>query len=191
MPKRLALFASGNGSNALNVIQYFEGNPQIEVALVAGENPGAGIWKKLAAYPQIPVLHLEKQHYKDGEWLAAALQAREIDYILLAGYLKLIPSALISHFPQRILNLHPSLLPKYGGKGMYGHHVHEAVLAAGETQSGITVHLVNEEFDKGEIIFQASFEIPPNCTVSELQQRINALELQNLPRVVEQFVLKD
>ncbi len=187
--KRLAIFASGTGSNAMNLIRHFENDADFEVAFVLSNKENAPIVQS-ASEAGIKVLCYSNEEVSDGQLLTRLCQETQIDWIILAGYLRLIPRELIQAYPNRIINLHPSLLPKYGGKGMYGAKVHEAVLANGETETGITIHFVNEVFDDGEII--AQFKCPVNAdeSVESLQQKIHGLEHENLPSVVKETILK-
>jgi phosphoribosylglycinamide formyltransferase 1 len=152
----LAIFSSGTGSNAARIIEHFRGHPTIRVGLIVCNNPGAGVLT-IASAAGIPVLLIEKDQFFRGSAYVPELQARGIDVIVLAGFLWKIPGKLVAAFSHRIVNLHPALLPKYGGKGMYGHFVHEAVIAAGDKESGITVHFVDELYDHGQVIFQATW----------------------------------
>lgn len=187
---KIALFASGAGTNAAKIIAHLKNHPKIAVALVVCNKPGAGVIQ-IAAHNQVPVLMIEKERFFRGNAYVDEIKHRGgIDFIVLAGFLWKVPHALIEAFPDRIINIHPALLPKYGGKGMYGMHVHEAVIAAGEKESGITIHYVNEHFDEGEHIFQARCEITANDTPETLAQKIHALEHQYFPEVVEQVVLR-
>ncbi|SDW75877.1 formyltetrahydrofolate-dependent phosphoribosylglycinamide formyltransferase [Hydrobacter penzbergensis] len=186
-PIRIAIFASGTGSNAEKIIEHFTGHPRIKVALVVCNKPDAGALN-IAAHHQVPVLLIEKEPFFRGDAYVAALKQQEIGFIVLAGFLWKIPAALIQAYPNRIINIHPALLPKYGGKGMYGRHVHEAVIAAGEKESGITIHYVNEHFDEGAPIFQAACVVEPGDTPESLAQKVHVLEHLHFPRVVEEVV---
>ena len=154
---KIAILASGAGSNAANIIQHFK-NTSVQVSLVACNKAGAGVFQ-IAKENSIDSIVLTKENFKSSDQFVQELQQREIDVVILAGFLWLVPSNLVKAFADRIINIHPALLPKFGGKGMYGHFVHEAVHEAKEIESGITVHLVNEEFDKGEILFQAKANV--------------------------------
>ena len=180
----IAIFASGSGSNAVKIITHCHTHHIAQVALLCTDNPKAAIIEK-AKELNVEVAILPKPLYQDGIYLATFLQSKGIKLIVLAGYLKFIPIALIAAYPQRILNIHPSLLPKFGGKGMYGLNVHKAVITAGENESGITIHYVNEEYDKGEILLQEKINIRPEWTAEELQQAVLAIEHQYYPLVVE------
>ena len=186
--QRLAIFASGTGSNALNIINYFDGHERIDICFVLSNKEDAPIVNS-ARKLNIPVKVYSNDQVSNGDYLTQVCQSEKIDWIVLAGYLRLIPTAFIKAYPSRIINLHPSLLPKYGGKGMFGDHVHRSVLANKELESGITIHFVNNKFDEGEIISQFRFAIEPTDELSQIQNKIRALEQEHLPRVVENTVL--
>lgn len=189
-PVKIALFASGAGSNAEKIIAHLRNHASIEVSLVVCNKPGAGVIQ-IATNNNIPVLLIEKEKFFRGNAYVDEIKHRSgINFIVLAGFLWKVPLALIEAYPNRIINIHPALLPKYGGKGMYGMHVHEAVIAAGEKESGITIHYVNERFDEGEHIFQTSCSITPEDSPETLAQKIHALEHRYFPQIVEQVVLK-
>ncbi len=173
--QKIAIFASGSGTNALQIIAHFQDSLKAQVVLIATDNAQAGILEKVTEMP-LETHIFSKEETKNGAFLAAFLQEKEIDLIVLAGYLKLIPVELIQAFPQKIINIHPSLLPKFGGKGMYGMNVHRAVIAAKEAKSGITIHLVDEIYDNGEVLFQAEVAIPADYTAEMLQQAVLKLE---------------
>jgi phosphoribosylglycinamide formyltransferase-1 len=183
----IAILASGAGSNAANIIQYFK-NTSVKVKLIACNNPDAGIFQ-IAKDNQIDSMLLTKENFKTSDQFVHQLQQIEIDLVILAGFLWLVPTNLVKAFEDRIINIHPALLPKFGGKGMYGHFVHEAVHEAKEIESGITIHLVNEEFDKGEILFQAKANVE-NCSASEIEQKVRALEIEHFPKAIENFISK-
>jgi phosphoribosylglycinamide formyltransferase 1 len=184
----LAIFASGAGSNAQRIIQHFSSSTQIKCALVVCNKPGAGVID-IAARAGIPVLMIEKEPFFRGDAYTAALSAQGIDFIALAGFLWKLPSRLVAAYPGKIINIHPALLPKYGGKGMYGNFVHEAVIAAGEKESGITIHYVDELYDHGNIIFQASCPVAAGDTPASLAKKIHALEHAHYPAVIEKTLL--
>ncbi|HYH16791.1 MAG TPA: phosphoribosylglycinamide formyltransferase, partial [Flavisolibacter sp.] len=184
---RIAIFASGAGSNAHKIIQHFKDHPVIEVALIVCNKPGAGVLA-IAQKEGISTLLIERETFFRGDGYVPALQAARIQFIVLAGFLWKIPQALITAFPKRIINIHPALLPKYGGKGMYGGFVHAAVLTAGEKESGITIHYVDEHYDNGDIIFQATCPVQANDTPETLASRIHQLEHQHFPLVVEKVI---
>ena len=184
---QLAIFASGAGTNAQQIIQHFRLHPHIKTALIVCNRAGAGVGA-IAATENIPVLILEKEKFLNGDAYTDELQARGINFIVLAGFLWKIPSKLVAAFPNKIINIHPALLPKYGGKGMYGHFVHEAVIASGDKESGITIHYVDDWYDHGNIIFQETCAIDENESPASLAQKIHALEHKNYPAVIEKTV---
>ncbi len=184
---RIAIFASGKGSNAQNIIDYFRHNRFIKVSLVVSNKPEAGVLD-IAKKEKIPRLVIEKEKFFRGDAYVKELQEKKIDVIVLAGFLWKFPVQLIRAFPERIINIHPALLPKYGGKGMYGAHVHQAVIDARETQSGITIHYVDELYDHGQIIFQATCPVEPTDSASTLASKIQSLEHVHFPRVIEQWI---
>ncbi len=185
----IAIFASGTGSNAENLIRFFKNHPQIAVKLVVSNKSDAAVIQK-AQNLGVETVFLPNTAFVDGQELINLLRQHEIEWIVLAGFLRKISPELIAHFPNHIINIHPSLLPKYGGKGMYGMHVHEAVIAAKESTSGITIHLVNEEFDKGAILAQYTTNLSNSDTPATLAQKIHALEHQFFPIIVEQTIQK-
>jgi phosphoribosylglycinamide formyltransferase-1 len=182
----LALFASGSGSNAEQIVEYFRAHPTISVELILCNNPEAGVIAR-AERLGVPLRLFDRAQFRSGEVLQW-LQEAGIEYLVLAGFLWLVPPAYVAAYPDRILNLHPALLPKFGGKGMYGQHVHEAVVAAGETESGITIHLVNEHYDDGAIVFQAAFPVEPTDTPADVARKGQALEHAHFPRVIEAWI---
>lgn len=184
----VAIFASGEGSNAENLFRYFANDPRLRFKLVMTNQAEAGIVKKAEQYKKNLHLLSRESLEKYGERLVEFLKVEQIDLIVLAGFLLKIPPVFIKAFPNRIINVHPSLLPKYGGKGMYGKRVHEAVLANHESQTGATVHLVNEVYDQGKILLQASCAVKPNDTAEDLSARVRALEFDLLPRAIEMFL---
>jgi phosphoribosylglycinamide formyltransferase-1 len=184
---RIAILASGSGTNAQKLMDHFRAHETAEVALVACDKPKAGVVQR-AWNHGTPCYLFSGAELADGT-LQRELGNFHIDLLVLAGFLRLLPSELVRAWPDRILNIHPSLLPKYGGKGMYGARVHQAVLAAGEKESGITIHLVNERYDEGRALFQAKCPVRPEDDVDTLAARIHELEHANYPRVVEEFVL--
>ncbi|MCB0735459.1 MAG: phosphoribosylglycinamide formyltransferase [Bacteroidetes bacterium] len=183
---RLILFASGSGTNAENIIRYFEHHPWIEVCGVYCNKADAGVIQRVEPY-SVPTRVFKPSELRDGVVLQE-LADQEIDYIVLAGFLLLIPTEFVRAFPDRIINIHPALLPKYGGKGMYGMHVHEAVVAAGETESGITIHLVNEHYDEGESLFKAHVPLEKTDTPQDVAGRIHELEYRFFPKVIERYI---
>jgi formyltetrahydrofolate-dependent phosphoribosylglycinamide formyltransferase len=184
----IAIFASGAGSNAGKIIEHFKHHSSIIVSLVVCNKPGAGVLS-IAEANGIPYVIIEKEQFFRGDAYLPVLAEHHIDFIVLAGFLWKIPAALIAAYPKKMINIHPALLPKYGGKGMYGMKVHESVLAAGEKESGITIHYVNEHFDEGEPIFQASCGIESHDTSETLAQKIHALEHAHFPSVIEKLIV--
>lgn len=187
--RRLAVFASGTGSNARRLVNHFAASPLASVVLIVCNKPGAGVLQ-IAAEHGIPTLLLEKERFFRGDGYVAELQAQQIDFVVLAGFLWKVPGTLITAYPHRIVNIHPALLPNYGGKGMYGEYVHKAVLAAGDPQSGITIHEVDEQYDHGAHLFQATCPVLPGDTPASLAERIHELEHRYYPAVVEDWVRK-
>ena len=186
----IALFASGAGSNAQKIIEYFKGHNQIKVALVVCNKPGAGVIS-IAEQADIPVLLVEKEKFFRSNAYTDELKEQDIRFIVLAGFLWKIPDTLIKTFPGKIINIHPALLPNYGGKGMYGSRVHEAVIANKEKESGITVHYVDDLYDHGKIIFQVTCPVKENDTAGSLAQRIHQLEHEHYPEVIEKILKSD
>lgn len=184
---RVAILASGEGSNAEAIVRHFLGHPTIEVALMVCNRKTAGVYARMAKYgiPYYTIGKAEWQPGSEGKQVLDLMCREEVSLIVLAGFLAYIPETIVSAYEGRIINIHPSLLPKYGGKGMWGHHVHEAVIAARETVSGITIHHVTEKLDDGGIIFQAQCEVRPDDTPDTLAARIHQLEHEHYPRIVE------
>ena len=184
--KKVAIFASGSGSNAENLVNYFNGHPLIEVSLVISDRKNAFVHERMKRL-HVPCLYMPAADFQNGSVLRV-LKEYSIDYVILAGFLKLVPADLISAFPNRIVNIHPALLPLFGGKGMFGMHVHEAVVASGASQSGITIHFVNENYDEGEVI--ARFETPvlPTDTPADVAAKIHELEMKWFPVVIERLI---
>lgn len=183
----IAIFASGAGSNAAKIIERLQDHPIAKVALIVCNKPGAGVIS-IAENAGIPVLLIEKERFFRGDAYLPALKDLHIQWIVLAGFLWKIPASLVAAFPDHIINIHPALLPKYGGKGMYGQHVHTAVIAAGEKESGITIHYVNEHFDDGPPIFQAKCPVTPDDSPDSLAEKIHQLEHRYFPEIVEKLV---
>lgn len=182
--KRLAIFASGSGSNTEKIAEYFANRPDIEISLILSNNPQAGVIARARQF-QIPVVLFDRKTFYETHRIIEILQNEHIDLVVLAGFMMLIPEAMVQAFPNKIVNIHPALLPKYGGKGMYGHFVHEAVVAAKESESGITIHFVNERYDEGDIIFQAPCPVSPNDSPEDVARKVQVLEHQHYPEVVE------
>ncbi|HUQ65254.1 MAG TPA: phosphoribosylglycinamide formyltransferase [Flavitalea sp.] len=184
---RIAIFASGAGSNAARIIEYFRNSEKTVVALIVSNNPSAGVLN-IAAKQNIPSLLIEKEQYFRGDAYVPYLKSKNIDFIVLAGFLWKIPSAVLLAYPNSIINLHPALLPSYGGKGMYGMNVHAAVLQSGDRESGITIHYVDEHYDNGDIIFQHKCPVLPSDTPETLAEKIHKLEHQHFPKVIDQVL---
>lgn len=187
--KSLVIFASGTGSNALNLVNFFATHPAVEVAFVLSNKSSAPVVEK-AENLGIPVKVINNELAADAAEMLRICSPNEIDFIVLAGYLRKVPEAFVAAFPNKIINVHPSILPNYGGPGMYGKHVHEAVVKAKEAQSGITIHFVNEEYDQGAYIAQLYCSLEKDETPSTLASKIQQLEHHYFPIVVEQTVLK-
>jgi formyltetrahydrofolate-dependent phosphoribosylglycinamide formyltransferase len=183
----IAIFASGSGSNAQQIINYFSSSASIKIALVVCNNEKAGVLQ-IATKADIPYLLIEKELFFNGDCYLPKLQKQHINFIVLAGFLWKLPEALIKVYPKRIINIHPALLPKYGGAGMYGHRVHEAVVSNKEKESGITIHYVDELYDHGEIIFQATCKVDENDTAETLAKKVLELEHANYSTIIEGVV---
>ena len=187
--KKIAIFASGSGSNAENFIQFFAQKPQFCVKSVFCNVPDAYVLERAKKY-RIPSFVFNREEFRNPDKVFRQLQEQEIDFIVLAGFLWLMPSFITAAWPNKIVNIHPALLPAYGGKGMYGHHVHEAVIAAGEKESGITIHYVNDHYDQGAIIFQAKCPVLPTDTPDDLAARVHELEYRYFPQIIAETILK-
>jgi phosphoribosylglycinamide formyltransferase-1 len=189
LKKRIAIIASGSGSNAQKIMEFFKKHADAEVALVLTNNPEAYVLQRADNF-EVPSHIFDKQEFYKSDDIISLLKNLQIDLIVLAGFLWLIPENLITAFPNRIINIHPSLLPKYGGKGMYGNKVHQSVLHAGEEESGITIHFVNEHFDEGETIHQSRFKIEKGDDLEMIKFKGQQLEHLHYPKVVEQVLKK-
>lgn len=185
--KHISILASGNGTNAENIIRYFSNGKKAKVTLVLSNKPQAKVMERAAALGVDAFFFDRSQFYETGEVLMM-LRRRETDLVVLAGFLWLVPDDIIEAFRGRIVNIHPALLPRFGGKGMYGDRVHRAVLEAGCSESGITIHYVNELYDSGDIIFQAHCPVLPGDNVHSLAERVHALEYEHYPRVIEELI---
>jgi len=186
---RIAIFASGAGSNAKKIIDHLSNSDKIEVVLIVCNRPEAGV-VQIASTHHIAVLIIEKEKFFRGDHYLGELQTAGITFIVLAGFLWKLPPDLIKVYPDKIINIHPALLPDYGGKGMYGKFVHEAVIKAEETESGITIHFVDELYDHGRHILQVKCPVLPNDTPESLANRIHELEHRYYPKVIEEVILK-
>lgn len=189
-PFRLAVFLSGSGSNAEKIFFHFKNHPVIEVALVLSNNPQA-VGLQRAVKFDLPTRVFSKSQFRETGEVIVWLKEAGVTHIVLAGFLWLIPSNLVKAYPHRIINIHPALLPKYGGKGMYGNNVHEAVKVAGERETGITIHEVNDRYDEGRILFQGKCPIHPTYSVEQIAEQVQRLEHAHYPRVIEEWVKKD
>lgn len=185
--KNIVVFASGNGSNAMNLAAHFNSGSKARVVAVFCNNPEAGIIEKASAV-NIPVVLFNRAQMQEPGFLETALDTYSPDIIALAGFLWLFPARLVKQYPNRIVNIHPALLPAYGGKGMFGDHVHKAVLHNKETRHGVTVHLVNEHYDEGRILLQESFDIRPEDNLESVKKRIHELEYRLFPAALEQLL---
>ena len=185
---RLAIFASGSGTNAEAIIKYFQDHPRIQVAMLLSNNPNALALERAKKF-NVPYKVFDKQQFSERGEVLHWLKESDATHIVLAGFLWLLPESLVGAFPDKIINIHPSLLPKYGGKGMYGMKVHEAVKAAGDHETGITIHLVNAHYDEGKTLFQASCKISPTDSPQEIAAKVYALEYANYPKTIEVWSL--
>ncbi|MHC1703805.1 MAG: phosphoribosylglycinamide formyltransferase [Tenuifilaceae bacterium] len=182
----IAIFASGSGTNAENIINHFKSKNIAKVTLILTENPNAYVLER-AKNQNIKTIVFNIDELKGG-FVLSQLKSQQIDYIVLAGFLKLFPAEIIDEFPHRIVNIHPALLPKFGGKGMYGEKVHKAVIESGDRESGISIHYVNKHYDEGNIIFQAKCMVTENDSPESLAQKIHALEYKYFPQVIEDCI---
>lgn len=183
----LAIFASGSGSNAENIIRYFKDNEFISIGLVLSNHQDAFVHERARKLNVKSISFTRDQIYKEN-YVLDLLKKEGISHIILAGFMWLIPENLLKAFPNRIINIHPALLPKYGGKGMYGMHVHRAIIENKEKESGISIHLVNEFYDEGNIIFRAECPVKPDDSPETLAERVHALEYQHYPAVIESII---
>ena len=186
MVKRIVLFASGSGTNVENIIKYFENNHQVEVINVFTNNPTAGVIERVRPF-KIPVNVFDKGQLNSGV-LCQQIRLLNPDLIVLAGFLLKIPLAFINTFTDKIINIHPSLLPNHGGKGMYGDRVHQSVKEAGDHETGISIHYVNENYDEGSIIFQSKVEIDEQDSIREIAHRVNQMEYKHYPEVIQKIL---
>lgn len=189
MKKRIAIFASGSGSNAQKIMEHFKYSDSAEVALVLSNNPEAFVLQRADNF-EIPTHVFDRHDFYESDEVVNLLKRLDIDLVVLAGFLWLVPENLLKAFPNKIINIHPALLPKFGGKGMYGDKVHKAVLAAGEEEHGITIHFVNENFDEGEVIYQAKFRVEPGDTLEVIKFNGQQLEHLHYPKVIENLLKK-
>ncbi len=185
---QIAIFASGQGSNADTICRYFKHHPTIKVSCILSDRKAAGVFN-VAALHKVPSVYLSKDLLMDPPCILKILSTYNINFIVLAGYLRLVSVDLINAYKGKIINIHPALLPKYGGKGMFGRHVHEAVHNAHESETGITIHHVNEHYDMGDIIFQAKVALQEHDKVEDIAAKIHQLEMKNYPKVIEDCII--
>ena len=183
----VAIFASGGGTNCENIIRYFKDSEDVRVVLVVCNNPGAKVLERAASLG-VPSAIVKRKELAEPDAVLPLLERHGVDFIVLAGFLLVIPDYLIERYDRRMVNLHPALLPKFGGPGMYGHHVHEAVKAAGETETGMTVHWVSSVVDGGEIIARFSTPLSPEDTPEDIAEKEHVLEMEHFPRVIEEVI---
>jgi phosphoribosylglycinamide formyltransferase-1 len=185
--KKIAIFASGNGSNAAQLIKHFKAHPYIQVGLIISSSSKAPVIK-IAEENNIPFSVVNKSLLSNNSYMVSLLNLYDVEFIVLAGFLMLIPPFLVKQFDQKMINIHPALLPKYGGKGMYGMAVHQAVISAGDAESGITIHYVNEMYDRGKIIFQTTCKVDRKDNAEKLSKKVQELEHKHLPEWTEKLV---
>lgn len=188
MKHRIAIFASGSGTNAEEIFKYFQNHDAIEVGALLSNNVNAFALKRADTY-RVPTFVFTGKQFRKTDVVLNWLQVMNITHIVLAGFMMLVPEFLLFAYPNRIINIHPALLPKFGGKGMYGMHVHEAVKEAGETETGITIHLVNERYDEGKILIQARCPVNPDDTPESIAQKVHQLEYAHYPIAIENWIL--
>ncbi|MCC8096824.1 MAG: phosphoribosylglycinamide formyltransferase [Tannerellaceae bacterium] len=185
--KNIAIFASGSGTNAKNIIRYFSDSETIKVAVVLSNNRRVKVHERVNNLG-VPSFVFNRDEFIEGTPVLEKLAEYQVDFIILAGFMNKIADPLLKAFPNKIINIHPALLPKHGGKGMFGMHVHEAVVAAGEKESGITIHYINENYDEGALIFQAICPVLPEDTPEDVAAKVHALEYAHYPRVIEEVL---
>ncbi len=187
MKQKIAIFASGSGSNALKIIEYFEERADISIALIVTNKGDSGVLNHASAH-RIPSLLITRQLLDDEDYILGQMKSFGIDFIVLAGFLLLVPAYLVERFRKKMINIHPALLPKYGGPGMYGSNVHKAVKAANETESGITIHFVNSKYDEGGIIYQHSVKLSPDDTPEAIAKRVLKIEHAYFAPVIDKLL---
>lgn len=185
--QRIAIFASGSGTNAERIIKHFKGHPSIKVSLVLSNNPKAKVLERAAA-AGVASLVFNRQEFYESKSVLETLRVKKIDLIVLAGFMWLVPEYLVKAYSDMMINVHPALLPKFGGKGMYGMHVHKAVKEAGETETGITIHLVNEEYDKGRVLHQAKCHVAKSDTAEIIAEKVHQLEYEHFSTQIERYI---
>lgn len=184
MPKNIAIFASGSGSNAENIIRHFQNSEEFHFPIIVSNRLDAPVHDR-AKKLQVESVSFPRKDFETGEKILHLLNELEVDGIILAGFLLKVPEVIVGAFPDKIINIHPALLPKYGGKGMYGDRVHQAVRGAGDTESGITIHFVNNQYDDGNIIFQAKCIVEPTDSYEDIARKVHLLEYEHFPKVIE------
>jgi len=184
--KNIAIFASGSGTNAENIIRYFASSKSVKIVVVLSNNRHVGVHGRVNKLG-VPSFVFSREEFVEGTPVLQKLADYQVDFIVLAGFMNKISDPLLQAFPNKIINIHPALLPKYGGKGMYGMHVHEAIVAAGDKESGITIHYINENYDEGATIFQATCPVLPSDTPEEVATKVHALEYKHYPQVIEKL----
>ena len=187
--KKIAIFASGTGSNALQLIKHFKGNPNIQVALIVTNSSKAPVIK-LAQENDVPFSVVNKSLLSNNSYMTSLLNLYDVDFIVLAGFLLLVPPFLVKIYNQKMINIHPALLPKHGGKGMFGMNVHQAVINSGDSESEITIHYVNEMYDKGKVIFQANVKVDKKDNAEKLSKKVQELEHKYLPEWSEKLIMQ-
>jgi phosphoribosylglycinamide formyltransferase 1 len=187
--KKIAILASGSGTNAQNIIEYFQQKQIAKVEIILSNKKDAYVLERAKQF-SIPTFTFNREDFYNSEKILQLFVKQNIDFVVLAGFLWMVPLNLLQQYPNKIINIHPALLPKYGGKGMYGARVHEEVIAHKEHFSGITIHYVNERYDEGNIIFQATCKVEPSDSAESLAQKVHALEYEHYPRVVEEILVK-
>lgn len=184
---KLAIFASGSGSNAEKIMEYFRDSEKVEVSLILSNKADAGVLERAQRFG-VPTKVFDREEFYDKSTVLDLLHQEKVDWIILAGFLWLVPAKLVESFRGRIVNIHPALLPRFGGKGMYGARVHRAVKESGAKESGITIHFVDEHYDEGDVIFQTSFPISPEDTAESIETKVHRLEHEHFPRIIESLV---
>jgi len=187
--KNIAIFASGSGTNAENIIRYFSNSETVKVPVVLSNNRQVGVHARVNNLG-VPSFVFTREEFTEGTPIIQKLEEYNVDFIILAGFMNKIAAPLLRAYPNRIINIHPALLPKHGGKGMFGMHVHNAVVAAGDKESGITIHYINENYDEGAIIFQATCPVTPEDTPEDVATKVHALEYAHYPRVIEEVLCR-
>ncbi|MDR1090259.1 MAG: phosphoribosylglycinamide formyltransferase [Prevotella sp.] len=186
---KIAIFASGSGTNAENIAKYFKNSKTVEISLIVSNKKDAFVLER-AKKLEIEAVAFSKNDFDMTGNVVNFLQSKNIDFIVLAGFLLKIPGSLLKAFPHKIVNIHPALLPKFGGKGMYGDNVHKAVVESKESESGITIHYINENYDEGDIIFQAKCPVLPNDTFEDVAKKVHALEYTHFPVIIKDILSK-